>query len=706
MKTCSSCGASNEDAAVFCVSCHHFLDWADPSKKARPRRPTPERESTHADPAGVRPPGPPATTPVNVADLIAAIDEGLSLANGHQRPDLTAQLNRVQVRLESRTVTAVVVGEFKRGKSTLINALIQTAVCPVDADIVTAVPTLVRYGDQVGVTSYEQTDDDAQPVPHERSLDSITSLVSERQESSGSDVRSVEVRVPHRILRSGLCMLDTPGVGGLESVHGQVTLGALTSADCVIFVTDAAQELTGPEMEFLRTAVDRCPSAALVVTKTDIYPQWRGITGLDQAHLMQAGLNIPVIPVSSFLRLRAAHQPALNQESGFATLVQFLASRVVAPSTAKAVAAAAHDVDFVAAQLAKVSEAERVVLAKPEERAAVVTQLNRAGKKALGLTAASATWQQTLADGIQDLVADVEHDLQRRLRTILRDAESVIDEGDPKDMWQDTDAWLRRQVAAAALANHDMLISRARELSDDVAEQFDLEAGTGVEVELNDVTHALEALELGAAADAKMPGGRLGPMVVAARLSFLVPVMVFQIGAGVMTGGATLPLVGVSATLGAGIGAKLFKSESQRQRAYRQQSAKAAARKFVDEVAFIMNKETRDGLRRAQRVLRDDLQARASAMHRSTAAAIQAAQRATTLAPEEQAARSGQLAAESGRLRSIRSNMKEYAAVGARSTVAAGLGVGVGVGVHYVGHEIADTVSEGPHTADGGDHDG
>ena len=47
-----------------------------------------------------------------------------------------------------------IVGEFKRGKSTMVNALLQTAVCPVDADEVTVVPTLVRYGETPGATAY------------------------------------------------------------------------------------------------------------------------------------------------------------------------------------------------------------------------------------------------------------------------------------------------------------------------------------------------------------------------------------------------------------------------------------------------------------------------------------------------------------------------------------------------------------------------
>jgi hypothetical protein len=477
------------------------------------------------------------------------------------------------------------------------------------------------------------------------------------------------------MLRSGLVVVDTPGVGGLESVHGQLTLATLSDADSVLFVTDAGQELTGPELEFLKTTIQRCASAALVVTKTDIYPEWRRIVDLDIGHLRDAAIQVPVLPVSSFLRLRAARQPALNEESGFRRLVEHLATVVVVPGTAKAAAEAARDADFVASQLAHEADAERVVLAKPAEEPAVVSQLQRARDKAVKLGAASASWQQTLSDGIQDLVADVEHDLHGRLRGVLRDVEAVIDEGDPKDSWPDIELWLRRQVTVAGMENRDLILSRARELSDSVAKQFDLEAGTGIEVELAGVTQALEQLELAPAASGAMAGGRLGSLVITARISMLVPVILYSVGS-ILLPGAGLAMAGVGAAMGAGIGGKLFKDESKRQRTTRRQQAKGTARKFVDDVGFVLTKETRDGLRAVQRQLRDDFHNRASVMQRSTAAALEAAQRATQLTPATKAVRVQQVEAETTRLQAVRSSLREFAVGAAPATVVGGAMLG------------------------------
>jgi hypothetical protein len=105
--------------------------------------------------------------------------------------------------------------------------------------------------------------------------------------------------------------------------------------------------------------------------------------------------------------------------------------------------------------------------------------------------------------------------------------------------------------------------------------------------------------------------------------------------------------------------------EGKRQRAYRQGQAKSAASKFVDEVAFEMNKDTRDGLRRTQRRLRDEFQARAGSIQTSTAAALEAARRASTLTPTAQAARAAELDEETSQLGRIRDRMRSLATSGA-----------------------------------------
>ena len=64
--------------------------------------------------------------------------------------DLTARLQATRAAVYDPALVLIVVGEFKQGKSTLVNVLLGIDVCAVHDDIATAVPTLIRHGDRVG----------------------------------------------------------------------------------------------------------------------------------------------------------------------------------------------------------------------------------------------------------------------------------------------------------------------------------------------------------------------------------------------------------------------------------------------------------------------------------------------------------------------------------------------------------------------------
>ena len=632
-----------------------------------------------ASPATAPPATAPASPPVEVDELsgeqwlltraVDGLERGQQLAVARDRTDLATALERSKAKLDERTIGVAVVGEFKRGKSTLINALLQTAVCPVDADEVTVVPTLVRYGDTPSAIAYLEGDSvDGEPPTEAVAVDRIADFVSEiGNPGNRRGLRSVQVRLPRRMLRTGLCLVDTPGVGGLDSAHGIITLGALDVAQGMLFVTDASQELTEPELGFLRQALARCPVAACVLTKIDLYPKWRQIVTLNEGHLAQAGLDVPVIAVSSFLRLASRRDPALAEESGYQALVEFLARRVIRTANTAAVAAAAGDVEFVADQIEQQIVAEKSVLTRPAEAERVVSRLATAHGRTAGLAAPTATWQQMLSDGVQDLVADVEHDLQGRLRTVLRDVEGIIDAGDPKDAWADIEVWLRRHVVAAAVANFDTLAERTNDLATEVGERFNLDAGGPVQLETGAHPEGLAEVNLASAESLAAPGGRFGSMLMATRTAMFVPMVLFGVAGSLLGAVVAAPL---SVVLAAGIGQKIIRDEKKRQVAHRRQQAKLAGRRYVEEVGFIMNKESRDALRRTQRFLRDDFQLRAMTLHRSSTSALNAAKQAMALPEPERRQRVTQLAAESAQLREVDAEVAKLvsaAPAGARS---------------------------------------
>ncbi len=580
-----------------------------------------------------------------LARVVSALDEGRRLAAQQDRPDVGSHLARVRERLAGQVLGVAVVGEFKRGKSTLVNALLQTDICPVDADIVTAVPTMIRYGSPPSAVARLAPTDDAEAEAVEEPVDvlQLFHLVSEAAEPNWRRrLRSVEVRLPHRLLRTGLGLVDTPGVGGLDSAHGVVTLGALGEACGMIFVTDASQELTAPEVEFLRQALERCPAAICVVTKTDLYPQWRRIVELDRQHLSVAGIDIPLVAVSSFLRLRALRLPDLNEESGFAPLFDWLRVDVVEAAADEAVTAVTRDISFAQEQLRLEVVAEQQVLAQPEASEQVVDELRRKSERTRRLMDGGTGWQQFLNDGVESLVADVKYDLDERIRAVNREVEAVIDQGDPKQTWPDIEVWLQRQVIVAATGNYDLMTTRAAQLMADVAESFAMESEAPLDLGLTAPAEMLRGLALEPAQTAVGGGGQqLTRMIFAGRTAALLPSLALGIAAPhVLLMVALAPL---SLILGAGIGIKLIRDERQRQLVYRRQQAKIACRRYLDEAAFIVGKDCLDALRRTRRELRDEFQARAALLHATSERALGSAERAVRLGPQERKVRAEEL---------------------------------------------------------------
>jgi len=588
---------------------------------------------------------------VAVPAAIDLVDLALKATTAYERPDLGARLQQSRRRLADPNVRVLVVGEFKQGKSQLVNALVNAPVCPVDDDIATAVPTVVRHAETTDVTIVrEGSSPDAPaertPIPASR----IAEYVSEAGNPGNKAMISwVEIGLPRKILAGGLVLVDTPGVGGLGSAHGAATMSALPSADAVLLVSDAAQEYTEPELEFLSAAMKLCPNVACVVTKTDLYPHWRRIMELDRGHLRNAGIQADTFPISSMLRLHAARtQDAdLVDESGFRPLVEFLLRRVVAQADDLARRATSQDVLAIADQLATGMKAELAVQQDPEQLEALVAELTRAKSRADELKQRSSRWQITLNDGVADLQSDIDYDLRDRLRAIGREAEQLLDDADPADTWDQFVDWFHQQVSKAASANFVWAAERARWLAGQVADHF-AEGADLVLPELRfDQSHSmaqkvdplarpdLEDIKGGNKLITGMRGG-YGGMLMFGMLGTLAGLPIFA-----------------GAPAGILLGIKTVRDEKKRLLQRRQAEAKMAVRRHIDEVTFQVGKDSRDMLRGAQRQLRDHFSALAEEVSTSLQSSVLAAQNAVKTTSSERETRIRDLKAEIARVEGL-----------------------------------------------------
>jgi hypothetical protein len=602
---------------------------------------------------------PSPTTPATRTDALALVDLAGKAARAYDRPDLAERLDRSRARLTDAAFHVLVVGEFKQGKSTLINALLNAPVCAVDDDVATAVPTFIRYAETpsaevVWHPEADARDPDADPPPAERSpvtIDAARQLIVDAASPDGRRVGQVEIALPRRLLQGGVVLVDTPGVGGLGSTHTATTIGALPMADAVLFVTDASQELSAAEMDFLRTAMDLCPNVTIVLTKTDFYPAWRQIETLDRGHLATAGLDLRILPVSSALRQAAvaAGDKELNLESGFAPLVTLLTDEIGTRSEQLVAAAAAREVAGIAEQLVAHFDAERSVLADPEAANAVVARLQEAKDRADALRSQLARWQQTLSDGMADLQADIDFDLRQRVRVVLRQGDEAIDDSDPLKTWPEFEPWLYHRIAEDITNNYRYLHHRSNELADRVAGHFELdESGVTIELVGGNAAAVMDQVAVDAEIDVKGMGVGM-QMLSGVRGGYYGGLMFTALG-----GVVGLALGPIAVGAGVLLGRKALKDEKERALAQRRQTAKNAIRKYTDEVTFLAGADSRTMLRRIHRQLRDHFTSRAEELQRSTTEALQASQQAAQRDQADRKARLGDVEAELRRVTQLR----------------------------------------------------
>lgn len=564
-----------------------------------------------------------------MAELLKLVDHGITMARSGNREDLSRRLEQTRNRLQDPAVRVIVVGEFKQGKSQLINALVNAPACPVDDDIATAVPTVVRHGSPASAAVLVAgSGGDAEPERVPVELDELASYVSEKgNPGNKKGFISAEVLLPRKILAGGLSLIDSPGVGGFNSVHSLTTLTALPTADAMLLVSDASQGYTEPEMRFIRQAVRVSPNIACVLTKTDLYPQWRQVLDLDRAHLDAEPGMIPLFPVSSELRLHAARleDKGLNDESGFPALVKHLREDIVGNYERIQEKSVRHDLLSVIEHLRLSLNAELTALQNPNDTPQLIADLELAKEKSGDSRKRTARWQVTLNDGMADLIADMDHDLRDRLRKIQREAEMAIDQGDPGKSWEDFSDWLEERCAEAVADTFVWTNERAHWLAAQVAEYFDQDelALPGIRVdETEDVMDPVEPMPV-------LDSGYVKPtqkILIGMRGSY-GGVLMFGLLTGVMGMALINPI-----SLGAGLllGGKAYKEDMEARLQRRQGEAKNLVRRQIDDVIFQVGKELRDRLRLIQRSARDHFAEIAEEHHRSLAESVTAAQKAAS----------------------------------------------------------------------------
>lgn len=351
----------------------------------------------------------------------------------------------------------VVIGETNRGKSSLINALLATpGLSPVDAGVATcsyltfvhaATPYAVaRFGGGLADVTF--------PLSDLRSW----ATVDGEPDLDLPPPRSIEIGVPSELART-VTLVDTPGVGGLVSAHGELAREAAAGADALLFVVDASAPFTRGELEFLAAVGERVDAVHFVVTKTDAYRGWREIVEADRQLLARHAPRYAEArfhPVSSRLAEAAAGQPdgkvrqAIDEQAGIVALRAALSTEITAMTALLAEANIIRSTLTVLDGGREQQEiARRALTAGADEIDALKARREHlVGQRRTG----GRSWQVMLRAEIQRARVDLTHETAREVREasqMFRGAIDHADSGELKKLHFHIDAYLQAMTGRA-----------------------------------------------------------------------------------------------------------------------------------------------------------------------------------------------------------------------------------------------------------------
>jgi len=264
-------------------------------------------------------------------EVAKLLRSALDLIRSRGDEQRVARCQALLAKLAEDRFNLVVLGQFKRGKSSLMNAIIGRPLLPTGLLPLTSVVTALRFGpaERLVLTrdnSWRQ----------EAPISALAEYVTER--GNPGNIKKIDtayVELPVSLLRRGLHFVDTPGVGSIHEQNTATTYTFLPQCDAALFVTSVDTPLSELEVDFLRTVRQHARKVFFIVNKTDLLAaeEREEVLSFIREGLREAagGEEVRLFPVSSREALEAKQtgDQARYQRSGLRELEDALGTFLV-----------------------------------------------------------------------------------------------------------------------------------------------------------------------------------------------------------------------------------------------------------------------------------------------------------------------------------------------------------------------------------------
>lgn len=188
-------------------------------------------------------------------------------------PQIAGTFTAAREMMENPSFDVVVCGEVKKGKSSLLNAIVGESILPVNVEIATS--QVFRIMNSSSESHYLIFTDGTKKSISREELSKYGSQVD--AELYGDPIFQnhtlayIEVNMPIQFLPHGVNLVDTPGLGAMYKSHEWITQNYVQKASAVVFVMDPERPLVEKEKKFILKVLDITPHILFVMTKIDMY---------------------------------------------------------------------------------------------------------------------------------------------------------------------------------------------------------------------------------------------------------------------------------------------------------------------------------------------------------------------------------------------------------------------------------------------------
>ena len=399
---------------------------------------------------------PPSASPESTNGRLSALGQIARDAGLERVAEEAADLSR---RLQEGLFYVACVGQFKRGKSTVLNALVGSQVLPCGVPPVTSAITLLRHGPDLRARVRFTSGASEDIAPGD-----LAAYVTEAGNPGNlRRVAAVEVLLPSPLLAGGMCLIDTPGVGSVFTLNTEATWAFVPHIDAALVVLGADPPISADELALVEEIARQCNDLLFVINKADRLTdterqeaaQFTRSVLADRLHRS----DVPLFEVSATEALPGAGAAPSRDWPGLVAALERLASRSGSHLVQKAVERGTRLLG------------ERIRHHLEERRAALLRPLEESEKRLGSLRAFVAEAEQSLGD----LGYLFSGEQERLAQVLFRHKDEFLARSQPEAR-RELQAALQADSRLSGPARRRRAMDRARSIAEGWVERWRAEA--------------------------------------------------------------------------------------------------------------------------------------------------------------------------------------------------------------------------------------